>query len=362
VVLRYLYKFLFRKKHYEKFDFSKIKKVLVLRHDRLGDLLVSWPFIKLFHQHFPNIEVHLLLSEVNHDLLKYEKAFKVHVVPYEYDKKYYQRVLSELKAEQFDLIIDPFYSRWTRMLKLIRAIDPKFVIGLEKEAKYGLTGKDLPLYELTTPVDNASTLSDAFRRLYIEITQNPLMLEQYYQFGSLQTKEIQQKVNQFIQNLNYPRNLLLFNVSGYGDYKCMSQPAVYFIANEIARHYSSSVVITGMPSHIEQLKKSIPDFEQDVRFIYDETSILDVYALSKVSKAVLTVDTSVVHLAELNQKPTFALYVKEKMVDELFLPALSSTEVSYVSPLNGWQKSEAEHLLQVAKPFLSQHLGSVNVN
>ena len=63
-----------------KLDPKLIKRVLILRHDVLGDMIVTLPMFALIKQINPMIEVHVLASTKNADILKYDKnVTRVHL-------------------------------------------------------------------------------------------------------------------------------------------------------------------------------------------------------------------------------------------------------------------------------------------
>ena len=47
-----------------------IKKILIYRTDRIGDFLISSPFIKNLKLKFPNSKIHIMCSSYNENLIK----------------------------------------------------------------------------------------------------------------------------------------------------------------------------------------------------------------------------------------------------------------------------------------------------
>ena len=45
--------------------FSNLNKILLLRQDRIGDVIVSIPFLKILRETLPNTEIHILLGKKN---------------------------------------------------------------------------------------------------------------------------------------------------------------------------------------------------------------------------------------------------------------------------------------------------------
>lgn len=51
------------------FDKNSIKKILIIRNDRIGDMILSTPAIRAVRQGFPNAQIHLLASRYTKDLV-----------------------------------------------------------------------------------------------------------------------------------------------------------------------------------------------------------------------------------------------------------------------------------------------------
>ena len=327
--------------------------VLFLRHDRIGDLAVMWPFIRLMRDHWELESAHILLSHANAALLKYESWLQQHVVPYGATPREICRSIAGLKGK-IDVVVDPFYSRWGRVLKVIDAVSPKCVIGFEKENRYGLSVRGLG-YESAEPVrlSGHTTLADAFRRLYNRISGETITIEDYYANGLLETGYHAHRVRDFMQGQLAQVPFVLLNISGYGDYKCMHIEAVTMLATHLERR-GMKVVITGSTEHLERLRQQGIDGRTDAQVLWQDSSILDVVELIQHAKAVITVDTSVVHLAELATKPMLGFYVPEKMVDELFLPSLPSSRHQFVNRLDRWTKADIDRALTAIDQFITE--------
>lgn len=83
-------------------DFAKIRSVLVIRPDRLGDLILSTPVYESIKQSFPWIKVSVLANRTSSDILS-DNPFVDQVLLF--DKKNPLRVLRGLSSGEFDLAI-----------------------------------------------------------------------------------------------------------------------------------------------------------------------------------------------------------------------------------------------------------------
>ena len=73
-IKNYLYKIIkliFRNKQFSiPVKSDKIKKILILRYDVIGDMIVTLPAIDLLKQNLPNVEIHIICSERNFPIIK----------------------------------------------------------------------------------------------------------------------------------------------------------------------------------------------------------------------------------------------------------------------------------------------------
>ncbi len=116
-------------------DFKNIKKALFLRHDRIGDVLVSIPFFKNFREHFPKVEIDVLLSDKNSGTSKVLRNYsnKIHILPKDLIRIYY--LIKELNRSKYDIIIDMFDTVSTRSNLLLQFIKSNYKLGFEKPNK-----------------------------------------------------------------------------------------------------------------------------------------------------------------------------------------------------------------------------------
>ena len=79
-----------------------MKKVLIIRFSSIGDIVLTTPVIRCLKEQHPNVEIHYLTKKVFKGLLENNPyVSKIHTI-----EKNVSEVISDLKKENFDLIID----------------------------------------------------------------------------------------------------------------------------------------------------------------------------------------------------------------------------------------------------------------
>jgi len=107
-------------------------KVLFLRLQRIGDLLMTVPLFYALKDHFPKIVIDLLLGESNAHVLGYEPTIRRELI-YRKHPRAILRLLKELRQEQYDFLIDPAEESSTTATLFCLLSKARCTVGFEKE-------------------------------------------------------------------------------------------------------------------------------------------------------------------------------------------------------------------------------------
>ncbi|NBY19871.1 lipopolysaccharide heptosyltransferase family protein [bacterium] len=113
-----------------------MKSILLLRPDKAGDLIKSLPAIRALNSMGSNFEVHVMTSQANHSILKFEPAIRYSVLPNNWAEKTDEKLKSIIKEithnayfdSAINLLCDPF-ADVERLLNLSPAQDKFSVIS-----------------------------------------------------------------------------------------------------------------------------------------------------------------------------------------------------------------------------------------
>lgn len=94
-------------------DPAALRRVLIVRHDRLGDWVVTSPVVALLAEIAPNAEIDVLASPANAVLPRADERVS-HVIVNDHRWLGWLRALRRLRARRYDLIISPIYYRHLR--------------------------------------------------------------------------------------------------------------------------------------------------------------------------------------------------------------------------------------------------------
>ena len=116
---------LFTKKNQSTFRVTDSKKVLILKYDRIGDMIVTTPIFRELKKSYPDISISVLASNLNKDVIKYNP----------YVEKIYTNYKNNLLFDFGKLLI----LRWKRFdvcIELEHSVIPHAIFRLKRYLEY----------------------------------------------------------------------------------------------------------------------------------------------------------------------------------------------------------------------------------
>ncbi len=114
------------------FTNANVKRLLVLRQDRIGDVLVSVPILQEIRKALPNAQIDILLSHRNYGA---KRAFEPFCNKfYKYGKNALDNIvlLKKLRHRKYDLVLDLYDNASTTSSLIVKLAKPKYSLGIEK--------------------------------------------------------------------------------------------------------------------------------------------------------------------------------------------------------------------------------------
>lgn len=270
-------------------ELSKCNSILILRQDRIGDLLVSVPLIRNLRQVLPNAKIYLLLSKRNSVAYACVRNYinKYYVLPK--NLLYVIMIVFKLR-NSFDLVIDAFDNASVTSSILVRLLKPKFSLGFDKENRsiYSHIVK-LPDKGKVHIVERLANMLIPFRANLKEIN---LCLE-------YPTNE-----QNLLPTKNKPR--IGINISGSSYSKYWGRTNFCKLIDLIQTNFDFEIFIFSTPKY----KKEVDFLRKKLNVqIAPFTKSFDEFAnMIATCDYLITPDTSVVHLASAFRIPILAYY------------------------------------------------------
>jgi ADP-heptose:LPS heptosyltransferase len=278
-------------------------RVLFLRHDRAGDMIVSTGVMRAIARSHPTIEMDVLASPANAAIL--DGAPYVHEVIVFNRKKLSQYVatLRRLRRARYDAVIDCMVTAPSvTTLLLILASGARFRIGIAgrgNDAAFNVTvpADDRPNAHM---VDLLSALAAAFEVEGRAIERRPtLEVNDVERARALQAWGPSDEVRRVLVNISAGSAERVWPESSYAS----------VIGRVRARDSRAVVRIIAAPNEQERAR-SIADASGAT--VVQTPSIRDAFALVATADLVVTPDTSITHAASAFRTTAVVLFVKGK--------------------------------------------------
>jgi heptosyltransferase-2 len=133
---------------------KEIKEILFLRHDRIGDMVLTTAALKALRKTYRHAKISILASKRNYEIIKNNPNID-EIFVYEG----FWSFLKEIRRQDFDLVIDPFYTYELKQAFLAYMSRARYRIGFEeagREIFFNLKGPGL--YPIKHLVDHLREL------------------------------------------------------------------------------------------------------------------------------------------------------------------------------------------------------------
>ena len=299
------------------FDIKFAKNILFFRYDRIGDMIITTPVFRELKLAYPEIIITVLASKINQDVL-INNPYVDHIIT-NHKNNFFSDLLSLLKLRQqeFDVCVEFDHSVVPHALIRLKIINPKKIISIKKDGRYGINGNELSLYDIYT---KKSTKSH-FRDIWLGVLEPFDIKPQSNDYDLFITNELNNKAKTFIKQYS-SKFIVGINLEGAVKGKKIEFTELYQICQDLYKqHNNIQIVILTSPINFErvgqQVKKMALHF---VGMSYKTEKILDVAALISQLDLVISPDTSIVHIASAFNRPIVSIHEDNRDSYELFAP------------------------------------------
>jgi ADP-heptose:LPS heptosyltransferase len=278
-------------------------RVLFLRHDRAGDMIVSTGVMRAIARSHPTIEMDVLASPANAAILA--GATYVHDVIV-FDRKRvarYGATFIRLRRARYDAVIDCMVTAPSvTTLLLILASGARFRIGIAGRGNDAAFNITVPPDERANAhmVDLLSALAEAFEVQGDAVERRPtLEVTDAERARALQAWGADDEARRVLVNISAGSSERVWPESSYAS----------LIERVHARDAKAVVRVIAAPNEQERAHAIA---EQSGALVIQTPSIRDAFALVATADLVVTPDTSITHAASAFRTPSVVLFVKGK--------------------------------------------------
>ena len=312
----FLLKILTNKKKID-FDIKKSKKVLILKYDRIGDMIVTTPIFRELKHAYPNIKISVLASQTNKDVIKYNPYVDNIYTNYKNNILIDLPTLLKLRKEKFDVCIELEHSVIPHAIIRLKIINPKKIISIHKDGRYGVKGSEIELYDFFTKKDK----DNHFGKIWLDTLSffqiNPNSTKYDFFLSSVE----KDRARKFVTPLG-DKIIIGINTQGSFPEKRINDNDLRDICIGLKDQFRNiHIIILATPDQLLAKKNFISKLDFDfVSCSYPTYTIIDVAALIQELDFIISPDTSIVHIASSFDKPILSIHENNQDSYRLWSP------------------------------------------
>lgn len=290
------------------------KSIVVIQIGKIGDMILTTPLFSGIKKLFPDSKLTVLASKINKDIpLNHGSVDEVIV----YKKNIFENILllfSTMKNPDLWIDTKDNYSRTSELL--IKYFRPKFSIGYNFEKKlFDVSLKD---YQKGCHAVDINICPLHYLNKDADITE----LRPSFNIPG----DIQKKIASVIHKNPFQKKILI-NLSAGDKSRYIKKEKWVKVINMIHLTGLYYFYLIGLEKDMEDadfiLRNTVRD---NVKYIRTE-NIIETAEIVRICDAVITADTSIVHICSAFNKPVVALYPDVKWNLNKFAPLSKSQEV-----------------------------------
>ena len=273
-----------------------IDRVLIMRQDRIGDMIMTLPLLRRLREIHPDLSIAVVASESNSVILKYEKDISVIT----YDKSPGKFLSSLLAARDFmpDVVVDMHMHDSTTSFIYAALSGAKWKLHIDRENR-------LP-FNIRVEVSQDGHIMDAFSGLLSGLVRK------------VETEELKREISLYDTETDFarcfwsgldvaPEDCIAINISSGGENRWWGMDRYREVCRGIISLGMKPLLLYA-PEHKERAS-TIAMQEAEILISPLTPTVLHVAALLRDVRLLVSPDTSVVHIAASSGIPVVGMYL-----------------------------------------------------
>lgn len=283
----------------------KFRRILLETSWQLGDCVINSPLLESLASKCEYIDI--IVRENSMDMLKYYPYIK-NIFPYRSHKnkilRYFNRIFFSLKyRNKYDIIISFEKEINTFHLFWLKLLNGKYLMSLPKKEKYGIKKETIEIID-----DYFKDNNDILKKLKINnfSSKYKVYLGPYEELAK----------NFFDDD----KPNIIFNYIGSTDNRVLKNAEIKEILNLLGKEQANIFVSSTPKKYLEtqEIIKSIG--RENIKILPKTKNIFEVASYIKYSDILISVDTSLIHIASSYNKKIIGFYLNDNELLEKVKP------------------------------------------
>lgn len=295
------------------------KKILVIRNDKLGDFMLSWPALALLRQALPQCEIHALVSSYTAEMARLCPAINQAVIDPGPDAPWHKQwqLAQTLKAASYDAAITLFSTTRIGLILMLAGI-PYRIAPATKIAQVFYHARLTQRRSRSEKPEFMYNVDVAQRFLHdFAVTSPQLPAPPYLHFAE---DEVLRQKNEFCEHhrLTPGRPLVFIHPGSGGSATNLSVAQYADLARTLYALRGCQIVISAGPSELENAQR-LSQLSGDIAtHIYHSTAGLEQFARHiAFADVFISGSTGPLHIAGALDRPTAAFYPRRRSATAL---------------------------------------------
>lgn len=294
-------------------DFQNINRILVIKLQLLGDVLLTTPLYSVIKQQFPQIKIDVLIYKetasvldenphINHTY-HIDRTWKEQGTTIQLVNEY--KLLKQMQTNDYDLVIN-LTDRW-RGGWLTHFVKPEYSVSSAYAHRRGKRWRKIFTHIYSVPKQNRHTVEanlDAIRRLGIDLqlANKKLILK----IKHLSVEKVNRVLTEYQLNA---KKVIVIHPTSRWMFKSWNPGAFSRTVDFLIEHGFSIVLISGpQADEIEYVKSIQAGTKNSVVNLAGQLSLNECAALIKVADCFVGLDSVAMHIAAAVDTPCVALF------------------------------------------------------
>lgn len=283
-----------------KLDLTQTKRVLVIRNDVLGDMIVTTPIFHATKWLNPNIEIDVVASPHNAQLVQTDSRIS-NVIVYKNSLRFWLNLWWLGRQRHYSAVFSLIFGtpQTQGFIANIAATRQTLKLSVQRQAKYEC------FFSRTVRVPQDAHIAEQW--LTVALDAFELNGKSVPCQISLQIPE-RESVKAFLKQSGISeKNFILINLSaGKHRVKSWTKEQYRELIERLAQQRSETIVLSCAPNEISIMEEVAQ--EKSAFCFYPTSDVRDIADLIRKAKLLVTPDTGVVHLGSAMKTPMIVLY------------------------------------------------------
>jgi ADP-heptose:LPS heptosyltransferase len=300
---------------------SDVKKLLILRYDRIGDMIVTTPIVRKLKQARPGITIGIMASEKNAPIIKANPNVDHVYVVYKNWIKLFLEILRARK-EGYDVVLNFIFNRTTSGGLLANLIAPNGIkVGQGAEKYRFYFNSLLSLQRAQTHM--ARILADFMEEVFaLSVSEEELSLEIVCDESAKESANTFCERNVLSQrsgNTKGKMPYVILNISAAGKERLLSMPQIEAILMRLKKRNDVTLVMIYAPTEAHVISELRVRLGPNMPLVFPEhgaARLTELAAFIGGAACIITPDTAIIHFASAMQTPVLGFYATRASATE----------------------------------------------